>query len=360
MSRQLRPTRGGAQAVSTDRLLSRRRFATGLAAGGAGLALAGSAGRQLANAQESGGGSLRGAAPRAPSFSVCGFTTLAQSFENDLAVYRMAGIEGIGITEFKLPEGQDAEMAALLRESGLRATICIPAVNSVLPNLLPGPEDPAERVDAIVSGIRRLAQFEPAAVLVLTGAPGDRVPEEARAIAVDGLRTAARTAAEVGVPIGLEAIHSSIRDDWSLVSDIPAALDLIAEVGEPNLGIMFDTWHLWDTPNLLDHIRQHAGTFVAVHVNDWRDPTRGWADRVLPGDGVIDLPAIFRALEEGGYDGWYDLEIFSDDGTFGSDYPDSLYELAPIDLVRRGREGFIRAWIDRGAAATYSATPVAG
>ena len=107
---------------------------------------------------------------------------------------------------------------------------------------------------------------------------------------------------------------------------------------------MFDTWHLWDTPDLLEHIRANARNFPAVHVNDWRRDTRSWDDRALPGDGVIDLPAILGALEQGGYDGWYDLEIFSSES-----YPDSLLRLPAVDLVRRGRSGFLRAWEARMA-----------
>ena len=42
-------------------------------------------------------------------------------------------------------------------------------------------------------------------------------------------------------------------------------------------------------------------------MNDWRDPTRGWCDRVLPGDGTIDLRAVLRTLRQAGYDGWYDV-----------------------------------------------------
>ena len=79
-------------------------------------------------------------------------------------------------------------------------------------------------------------------------------------------------------------------------------------------------------------------------MNDWRDPTRGWCDRVLPGDGVADLPGILAALDEAGWRGPYDLEIFSDDGTFGNDYEGSLWRLAPQELARRGREAFAAAW----------------
>ena len=58
----------------------------------------------------------------------------------------------------------------------------------------------------------------------------------------------------------------------------------------------------------------------------------------------MDLPAIFGALEAASYDGWYDLEIFSDDGTFGTAHADSLWALDPLELVERGRDGFLRTW----------------
>ena len=41
-----------------------------------------------------------------------------------------------------------------------------------------------------------------------------------------------------------------------------------------------------------------------------------------------------RALEAGGYGGWYDVEVMSDDGTFGEAFPDSLWAL-PVDEIAR-------------------------
>ena len=59
------------------------------------------------------------------------------------------------------------------RASGLGAAAAVPAVPSILPlPLMEGPDDPAERVEAIRAGIARLAPFEPECVLFLTG-PGD-------------------------------------------------------------------------------------------------------------------------------------------------------------------------------------------
>jgi sugar phosphate isomerase/epimerase len=83
-----------------------------------------------------------------------------------------------------------------------------------------------------------------------------------------------------------------------------------------------------------------------VHVCDRRDPTRGWADRELPGDGDANLPAILRALADAGWDGLYDIEVFSDDGTFGSSYDDSYWRLEPADFLARARSSFDDAWND--------------
>jgi sugar phosphate isomerase/epimerase len=277
-----------------------------------------------------------------PPFSVSEFSTLQLSFDEDVAAYAAGGAQGIGLAEAKLPEGADTESRAKLKEAGLAATICLPAGLSVLPlPAFPGPDDPQERVESLCASVRRLAAFEPVTLLCLTGPVGERDPQDARRIVVEGLREVARTAEEVGVRLALEPIHSSARDEFSLVDNIPDAAALVDEVGA-SLGLLFDTWHLWDTPNVLDHIRAEAHRFPAVHINDWRDPTRGWDDRALPGEGIMDLPAIFAALEDGGYDGWYDLEIFSSET-----YPDSLLKLDPVELVRRGREGFARAWESR-------------
>ena len=279
-----------------------------------------------------------------PRFSVSEFST-ALAYEDDLAAFAAGGAEGIGIAEAKLPEGRDMESVARLRESGLAATICIPALLSVLPlPPFPGPADPDERVASLCASVRRLAAFEPVTVLCLTGPAGGREPAAAHRIAVEGIREIARTGREAGVRIALEPIHASARDDFTMVTTIPEALELIEEVGEP-LGILFDTWHLWDTPDVLEHVRANADRFPAVHVNDWRAETRGWDDRVLPGDGVIDLPALLGALEQGGFDGFYDLEVLASEA-----YPDSPAHIPVEELVRRGREGFLAAWDARPRA----------
>jgi sugar phosphate isomerase/epimerase len=287
-----------------------------------------------------------------PPFSISQITTLGATFEADLRAYAAAGVDGIGIWEIKLPEGGDEQAHEQLEASGLGRAAAVPSVPSILPlPLMDGPADPSERIEAICASVHRLARFEPSSVVCLTG-PGDD-----RDTVVDGLRTIGDEAARAGVRIGLEPINRIGGEDWTSISSLREAAELLDEADRPALGIQFDSWHVWNTPELVDEIERHAQRFVGVHIADWRDPTRGWADRVLPGDGVADLPALLGTLERAGWDGFYDLEIFSDNGTFGNAWPGSLWDVPEEELARRGKEAFERAWSARNRTPLDQVSP---
>jgi sugar phosphate isomerase/epimerase len=287
-----------------------------------------------------------------PPFSISQITTLAATFESDLRAYAAAGVDGIGIWEIKLPEGGDDQALEQLEASGLGRAAAVPAVPSILPlPLMEGPADPRERIDAICASVHRLARFEPSSVVCLTG-PGDD-----RDTVVEGLRTIGDEAARAGVRIGLEPINRIGGEDWTSISSLQEAAELLDDADRQALGIQFDSWHVWNTAEVVEEIERHAHRFVGVHIADWREPTRGWADRVLPGDGVADLPALLGTLERAGWNGFYDLEIFSDNGTFGNAWPGSLWDVPEEELARRGKEAFERAWSARNRTPLDQVSP---
>jgi sugar phosphate isomerase/epimerase len=256
-------------------------------------------------------------------FSISQITTVTQSFADDLDAYRAAGADGIGIWEMKL--GDDS--LERFQASGLEAATAVPAVPSIMPlPLMEGPADPAERIEALCAGIRRLAPFEPACVLFLTG-PGDD-----RAAVLEGLRAIGEEGRSRGVRVALEPIQREFAHYWSVVSSLREAAELIDEA-EADVGLMYDVWHLWREP--LEEIERHRDRIYGVHVADWREPTRNTNDRVLPGDGVVELDPILEALR---WDGLFDLEIFSD-----TELPGSLWREDPRELAARGLEKLRRA-----------------
>lgn len=256
-------------------------------------------------------------------FSISEITTVGQSFADDVDSYCAAGADGIGIWEMKLAD----DSLERFRASGLEAAAAVPTVPSVLPlPLMEGPGDPAARVDAICAGIRSLARFEPACVLFLTG------PGEDRQTLLDGIRAIADAGLAAGVRVALEPIQREYADFWSVVSSLDQAAGLLDEAGRSDVGLMYDSWHLWNQP--VGEIERHRDRIAAVHLADWRAPTRNTNDRVLPGDGVIDFEPILEALR---WEGLYDLEIFSD-----GDLPESLWNEDPRAVARRGVEALAR------------------
>jgi sugar phosphate isomerase/epimerase len=78
------------------------------------------------------------------------------------------------------------------------------------------------------------------------------------------------------------------------------------------VGIVVDTYAVWWDPDLEDQIKRAGRRICAFHVNDWLEDTQDLRlDRGMMGDGVIDIPAIRRMVEEAGYAGQREVEVFS-------------------------------------------------
>ena len=65
---------------------------------------------------------------------------------------------------------------------------------------------------------------------------------------------------------------------------------------------------------------------LAYHICDWLVPTRDLLnDRGMMGDGVIDLPLIRKWIENAGYAGFQEVEIFSE--SWWQRDPDEVLEI---------------------------------
>lgn len=265
--------------------------------------------------------------------SLSEISTVGASFREDLRAYAAAGFDGIGIWESKL--GDDEADLAALRESGLRVANCVPLVPSILPNaVIEGPLDVEERIESLCASMARFARYGPESVLCLTGPAGELDETEARRVVAEGLTRIAAAGATAGVRLGLEPIHASEREALTLVTTIPEALALLAEAGLPDVGIMVDLWHVWDTPTVEHDLREHVDRITGVHVADWFPPPR--TDRALPGEGVSRTRELLAILADAGFRGSWDVEIFGD-----PQRPDSLWSLPVDEAARRAYEAAV-------------------
>jgi sugar phosphate isomerase/epimerase len=278
-------------------------------------------------------------------FAVSSCTTYHTTLEDDMDTYRTLGIRGMGVWEYKVDPSRAQEQADQFLEKGLVATFCFPNVPGVIYGdaLFSEPKDRGRRLELLAEGIGRLALFEPIAVACLAGAPRDQDPDTARGWTVDGLRQAAQVAGEIGIDLAVEVIRPGPGGGFART--IPEAVGLIDDIGLDNVGLLVDFWHIWDQPGVEQEIVTYGDRIIGVQVNDSAPGAKGWFDRALPGEGEMDLDGLLGALGEANYDGWYELELFSDDGTFGNDLGErSLWRLDPEQLLRSGRDAFFEAW----------------
>jgi sugar phosphate isomerase/epimerase len=149
-------------------------------------------------------------------------------------------------------------------------------------------------------------------VMVCGGLPaGSRDLPGARAAMRDGLHAILPEARAAGVTIALEPLHPMTCADRSVLSTLGQALDLCDELGEGS-GVAVDVYHVWWDPDLARQMARAQGRIAGFHVCDWKVPTTDLVfDRGLPGEGVIDIPAIRAMAEASGWTGGVEVEILS-------------------------------------------------
>jgi sugar phosphate isomerase/epimerase len=139
----------------------------------------------------------------------------------------------------------------------------------------------------------------------------------ARRAIEDGIAELLPYARQAGLPLALEPLHPMYAADRAAVNTLAQALDIANRLDPAGrmLGVAVDVYHVWWDPALYAGIAR-AGRerrILAYHVCDWLVPTKDLLnDRGMMGDGVIELRRIRQAVEDAGYNGLIEAEIFSD------------------------------------------------
>jgi sugar phosphate isomerase/epimerase len=151
-------------------------------------------------------------------------------------------------------------------------------------------------------------------VLIGGGMPqGSRDLAGARQMFADGMAAVLPHARAAKVPLAIEPLHPMYAADRGCISLLREALDLCDALGK-GVGVAVDVYHVWWDPDLPRQIARAAmgRRILAHHICDWLVPTKDLLlDRGMMGDGVIDLKAIRRMVEDAGFHGAQEVEIFS-------------------------------------------------
>jgi len=119
--------------------------------------------------------------------------------------------------------------------------------------------------------------------------------------------------AEVAAPFGVTLAFEFLAPAACSVRTLALAQKIVERAARANLGIVFDTFHFFVGGSAQAEINAASTRLIRlVHINDVESKPREAmtdADRLLPGEGVLPLDAMLRALKANGYDGAYSLEV---------------------------------------------------
>ena len=115
------------------------------------------------------------------------------------------------------------------------------------------------------------------------------------------------------------------------IKNVVSALAIAEGTSDADATVVADVFHMIRGGGSVDDLLLLKGEQLACfHINDIPaspDPlTQSDGDRVLPGDGIADLPRVIANLRTIGYHGPLSLELFNP----------SLWEADPLDVIRRG------------------------
>jgi sugar phosphate isomerase/epimerase len=147
--------------------------------------------------------------------------------------------------------------------------------------------------------------------------------------ATTGLARLATMGSERGLDVCIEWLP------WTALPDLKSAWKLVQDAGAENLGLVVDAWHWLRQPGGPDEATLRSIPGERIHCVQLDDTTavgtgddammESMTNRLLPGEGDVDWPALLSILDEIGADPIWAPEVFSV----------RLLDEGPVEMARR-------------------------
>ena len=208
--------------------------------------------------------------------------------------------------------GRAAVIGNRVRDAGLQAAgLCRPPY-------LVGPGAPSDRTEALnglLGTIDVAAELEAETLTIVVGGviPGSRSLGESLKAVAEIVGNAADHAEAGNVRLALEPLHPVYAGNRSCLVTVRDAVEMCNLIEHSHVGIAVDVYHVWWDLTLAEQLRRiPSDRIFGFHVCDWLADTRDvLLDRGMMGDGVADVRGLRRIVEDAGYAGPCEVEVFS-------------------------------------------------
>ncbi len=237
--------------------------------------------------------------------SVNQLSTYRWTFEEDVLHYHQAGFDAVGIWRPKLVEYGEEKGLELIREHNLS----ISSLQWIGGFTGSDGRSYRESMYDALDTIQLAADIGAETVVVLAGGRGGHTKNHANRILRIALKELSEAAQAVGVQLALEPMHIGCAQEWSFLNTIPQCLDIIATICNPNLGVVFDCYHLAQDLPSIPWLESIVPYVRLVQLGDAKHAPMGEQNRCLLGHGFVPLQNIVSIFQQSGYRGFYEIEI---------------------------------------------------
>jgi sugar phosphate isomerase/epimerase len=238
-------------------------------------------------------------------------TTRPWTIEECIRNYASAGIHGITIWRNVIENANLTTVKTLLDDFGMRVvSLCR---GGFFPSVSPIKRQSA--IDDNLFAIQQAAAVGAPLMVLVCGSEKEQSLEKSREQIQESIFRILPSAEMAGIKLAIEPLHPMYAADRSAVNTIKQANDMASLINSDRVGVAVDVYHLWWDPELKPEIIRCASNdhLFAFHVCDWKVPTLDFLnDRGLMGEGCINIPGIRSWVEDTGFVGYNEVEIFSD------------------------------------------------
>ena len=225
--------------------------------------------------------------------------------------YYKAGIHGITIWRNVLENKNLREVKAQLDDYDMAVvSLCR---GGFFPSVINAKRELA--IEDNLLAIEQAAAVGAPLIVLVCGADAGQSLEKSREQIAEGIIRILPVAKSTGVKLAIEPLHPMYAGDRSAINTMNQANDLAELIDSEWIGVAVDIYHLWWDNTLQAEIKRCGARnhLFAFHVCDWNIPTTDFLnDRGLMGEGCINIPEIRSWVEDAGFTGFNEVEIFSD------------------------------------------------
>lgn len=237
-------------------------------------------------------------------------TTKPWGIEEAAKNYSANGVKGITVWRDALTGRNIKQTGDMLRQQGLSVvSLCR---GGFFPSKEPSGREAA--IDDNRRAIEEAFELGTRLIVLVCGADPAQSLEDSRKQIHDGISAILPDAEAANVRLAIEPLHPMYADTRSAINTMSQANDLAESLNTPWIGVAVDVYHVWWDPRLEKEIERCGKNraLLAFHICDWKSPTVDMLnDRGLMGEGCIPIRKIRSWVEATGFNGFIEVEIFS-------------------------------------------------